>query len=210
MPKCESNIMQVAKLQREIEERRLELLEILKREQTRIVEDYTFEDHDGKKVKLSDLFGEKNDLIVIHNMGTRCPYCTLWADGFNGLYEHLADRTAFVVISNDEVSAQKAFKESRGWRFPMVSCKDTTFFGDLGFLHDEIERPEFGRFSPGISSFRKLEDGRIERIASRDLGPGDDYCALWPIFDLLADGVHGWEAKFSYAGSKAKGSCCQH
>lgn len=209
MPKCESKIMQVAQLQMEIEERRTELLEILKREQTRIVEDYTFADHDDKQVKLSSLFGDKTDLIVIHNMGTRCPYCTMWADGFSGLYEHLADRTAFVLVSNDDVEAQKAFKKTRGWRFPMVSCKDTSFFDDLGFLHDEIERPEFGRFSPGISSFRKLPDGKIERIASRSFGPGDDYCVVWPIFDLLADGPKNWEAKFSY-GHKEGGSCCAH
>jgi len=31
-------------------------------------------------VRLSELFAGKADLIVIHNMGTTCPNCTLWAD----------------------------------------------------------------------------------------------------------------------------------
>jgi predicted dithiol-disulfide oxidoreductase (DUF899 family) len=31
-------------------------------------------------VRLSELFAGKADLILIHNMGTTCPNCTLWAD----------------------------------------------------------------------------------------------------------------------------------
>jgi predicted dithiol-disulfide oxidoreductase (DUF899 family) len=210
MTTCESEIKQVAKLQKEIQEKRAELIEILKREQKLPVEDYVFQSHDGKKVKLSELFGDKSDLIVIHNMGARCPYCTMWADGFNGLYQHLADRAAFVVVSNDAVDAQQTFKQSRGWRFPMISSMGTDFFADLGFLHEESETSMYGRFSPGISTFKKHADGKIERVASRNFGPGDDYCVTWPMFDLLAEGTNGWEAKFSYADSKADKSCCSH
>jgi predicted dithiol-disulfide oxidoreductase (DUF899 family) len=60
-------------------------------------------------VQLSDLFGEHEDLIVIHNMGVSCPYCTLWADGFNGLIRHLEDRAAFVMVSPDPPDIQKEF-----------------------------------------------------------------------------------------------------
>src|SRR5947207_7569269 len=45
-------------------------------------------------VRLSELFAGKADLILIHNMGTTCPNCTLWADGLNGIYHHLLDRAA--------------------------------------------------------------------------------------------------------------------
>lgn len=44
------------------------------------VVDYTFQTLNGP-VRLKDLFGDKNDLIVIHNMGASCRYCTLRADG---------------------------------------------------------------------------------------------------------------------------------
>ena len=30
-------------------------------------------------------------LLMIHNMGEACRYCTLWADGFNGFLPHLED-----------------------------------------------------------------------------------------------------------------------
>ena len=46
---------------------------------------------------LSALFDGRDDLIVIHNMGSKCAYCTMWADGYNGLYPHLKQRAAFVV-----------------------------------------------------------------------------------------------------------------
>ncbi len=55
------------------------------------VPDYVFTNTSGS-VRLSELFGGKPDLIVIHNMGATCPHCTLWADGFNGIYDHLANR----------------------------------------------------------------------------------------------------------------------
>lgn len=198
MVSCESEIKAVARLQKEITEKRAELLEILKKEQRREVEDYQFDTHDGRKIKLSEMFGDKKDLIVIHNMGTRCPYCTMWADGFSGVYKHLADRAAFVLASNDDVPTQIAFKKSREWRFPMVSCKGTNFFPDMGFLHENEPEHPFGRFSPGISTFQKLSDGKIIRVASRAFGPGDDFCVTWPILDLLDGGTKGWEAKFSY------------
>jgi Bacterial protein of unknown function (DUF899) len=60
------------------------------------VQDYEFATPQGK-ARLSALFGDKDTLFVIHNMGTTCAHCTMWADGFNGVFEHLRDRAAFVV-----------------------------------------------------------------------------------------------------------------
>jgi hypothetical protein len=47
------------------------------------VSDYEFSTIEGQ-VRLSELFADKEYLLVIHNMGAGCRYCTLWADGFNG------------------------------------------------------------------------------------------------------------------------------
>src|SRR5262249_37920202 len=75
------------------------------------VEDYAFTRADGESVRLSGLFGGKDTLIVIHNMGRSCPYCTLWADGFNGVYAHLSNRAAFVLSSPDKPDEQRQFAE---------------------------------------------------------------------------------------------------
>ena len=59
---------EIARLERELFEKQQELAE-LKRGQERVaVNDYELKGSDGT-VHLSDLFGDKNDLIVVHNMG---------------------------------------------------------------------------------------------------------------------------------------------
>lgn len=156
-----------------------------------VVRDYTLTGPGGVPVTLSSLFGERTELMVIHNMGKGCEYCTLWADGFNGVYQHLRDRAPFVVISPDAPEVQAAFAASRGWQFPMMSSMGTTFRADMGFENEEGTMP-------GVSTFRKNADGTITHTAKDMLGPGDDYCAVWHLFDLLPDGVNGWEPKFTY------------
>src|SRR5262249_27031844 len=69
------------------------------------VKDYELQSADGA-VKLSQLFGGKDTLFVVHNMGASCPNCTMWADGFNGVFDHLRDRAAFVVASPDTPEQQ--------------------------------------------------------------------------------------------------------
>ena len=76
------------------------------------VRDYELSGWDGP-VHLSQLFGDKRDLILIFNMGRECSSCTMWADGFNGVYDHLASRAAFVVASPNPVDVQKAFAKNK-------------------------------------------------------------------------------------------------
>lgn len=161
------------------------------------VEDYVFAGADGER-RLSQLFADKADLIVIHNMGASCPYCTMWADGFNGVYAHLADRAAFVVISPDPVASQQAFARKRGWRFPLLSHRDTSFAADMGYRSGD------GGYTPGVSAFQKRA-GRLVRVNDLGMGPGDDFCSVWHFYDLLPEGSAGWRPRFSYpeAGASA-------
>jgi predicted dithiol-disulfide oxidoreductase (DUF899 family) len=154
------------------------------------VPDYVFARTEGT-VRLTTLFGMKNDLIVIHNMGKSCPNCTLWADGFNGIYDHLANRAAFVVSSPDSPDTQRDFAAGRGWRFPMVSHQGTTFAADMGY------RSEAGGWWPGVSVFQRRGE-QIVRVADTGFHPDDDFCALWHLFGLLPNGSANWSARFSY------------
>ncbi len=167
-----------------------------------VIEDYTLQNSDGI-IKLSALFGDKPDLLLIHNMGKRCSYCTLWADGFIGLYPHLSDRAAFVLTSPDDVATQIEFATSRDWPFPLASVKDSPLPKDLGF------EPEPGKHWPGFSALHRQEDGTIIRTGRTHFGPGDDFCAVWPMLDLLKDGPNGWEPKYAYGGVGADGGGCQ-
>jgi len=156
------------------------------------VQDYSLKDLNGEASTLSSLFGTKSDLIIVHNMGKACRYCTLWADGFNGIREHLENRAAFAVVSPDEPSEIKKFADGRGWRFKMFSSNDSDFTKAMGYETSD------GNPMPGISTFHKDSDGNIIRITHSPLGPGDDFCSLWHIFDMLKEGPNGWEPQYSY------------
>ncbi len=156
------------------------------------VEDYVFRGADGGATRLSELFGDKDTLFVVHNMGASCVYCTLWADGFNGVYDHLANRAAFALSSPDAPDAQRKFAAGRGWKFPMVSYAGNTFGEDMGYRVD-------GRARPGVSVFRR-KNGKILRVADTGFSPGDDFCAVWHFLDLVPEGAAGWQPKFKYAG----------
>lgn len=153
------------------------------------VQDYTFATPQGS-VQLSTLFGDKDTLILVHNMGRSCVYCTMWADGFNGIYPHLRDRAAFVVTSPDDPATQQRFAADRGWRFPMVSHQGTSFAADMGYTRD-------GRPMPGLSIFKR-QGNEIQRVSDTGFQPGDDFCTVWHIFDLIPEGANGWEAKYAY------------
>jgi predicted dithiol-disulfide oxidoreductase (DUF899 family) len=143
------------------------------------VSNYTFQKFDGTKINLSDLFGTHNYLILIHNMGKSCSYCTLWADGFSGVSYFIEKKAAFAVVSPDPHDVQKEFYNSRGWKFNMYSACNSDFIKDMGFYTKQ------GGYLPGVSVFYKSNKGKISRIAMDYFGPGDFYCSPFHFFDLL-------------------------
>jgi predicted dithiol-disulfide oxidoreductase (DUF899 family) len=183
---------EIEDLEREIHQKQ-ERLEELRRQQPRQpVHDYELRAWDGRTIRLSETFGDKDDLIVIHNMGQSCSYCTMWADGFNGVVDHLLDRAAFMVVSPDPPAAQEKFARGRGWRFDMLSDEGSSFTEDMGF------RSAAEGWLPGVSTFRRTPAGEIVRVAAAPLGPGDPFCAVWHLFGLLENGTEGWGPKFRY------------
>ena len=156
------------------------------------VEDYEVTTSNGARVRLSALFGGKRDLILVHNMGRKCPMCTTWADGFNGLRVHLEARAAFVVSSPDVPEVQREFAASRGWGFRMVSVAGTTLARDLGFASERMP------YLPGISVLRREDDGRIVRVGRSGFGPYDDFCPLFHVLALFPEGQGDWWPQLSY------------
>jgi predicted dithiol-disulfide oxidoreductase (DUF899 family) len=154
------------------------------------VKDYVFATLKGS-MPLSALFGGKRDLFVIHNMGRGCNSCTMWADGFNGLYPHIADRAAFYVSNAETPEQQAEFATSRGWKFPMVSTQGNTFADDMGFTNAA------GKPTPGVSAFQK-QAGRIIRVSASGFNDADEFCPIWRLFDLLPEGAADWRPQQSY------------
>lgn len=156
------------------------------------VSDYTLLQPDGAPIALSALFGAKPDLLVIHNMGRRCVYCTLWADGLQSFRPHIEDRCGLIITTPDAPAIAATFAASRGWTTRVISHAGSTFAHDLGF------EPKPGEHWPGVSALRRRPDGAIIRTGRAQFGPGDPFCAPWHLFDLLQGGAGDWAPRYEY------------
>jgi predicted dithiol-disulfide oxidoreductase (DUF899 family) len=73
----------------------------------------------------------------------------------------------------------------------MVSHAGTSFAADMGY------RSEEGGRLPGVSVFRR-DRNRVLHVSDAQFGPGDDFCSLWYILDLLPGGPGDWQPKYRY------------
>lgn len=172
--------------------------------------DYTFQTDNGE-VAMADLFGDHSQLIVYHFMfgpewQAGCISCSFWADTFNGLAPHLAQRDiAFVAVSSAPMSMLAPFKKRMGWGFDWVSSSTNDFNADfdVGFGPDRVadaptDRPLMYNFKeidaammdemPGTSVFAKGEDGAIYHTYST-YGRGLDITnAAYSYIDMTPNG----------------------
>lgn len=153
------------------------------------VENYTFATTNGE-ASLLDLFGDMDKLLLIHNMGQGCRYCTLWADGFNGFLPHLESVMSVVLVSKDPPKLQRSFAGTRGWRFRLAS------HGGDSYIREQSVQ-EGAENMPGAVAYERQGD-RIMRMNSCVFGPGDIYCSMWSLLGLASMGEQEWAPQFRY------------
>ncbi len=193
VPKDKSQLTEeLRSAEKELARCRKTVTDLRRQMQPEEIAEYAFKTPGGKDVSLADLFGDKDDLVVVHNMGKHCPCCTLWADGLNGVYQHLENRAVFAVVSPDAPGTVKEFAGGRGWKFTILPNNGGPFSKDMGYESDK------GEPWPGVSTFRRDTSGKIRRVSHAPFGPGDNFCSVWHIFDMLESGADGWQPKFKY------------
>jgi predicted dithiol-disulfide oxidoreductase (DUF899 family) len=153
------------------------------------VKNYTFKNLEGE-VTLLELFQGRDTLFLVHNMGQGCRYCTLWADGLNGFVPHLESQFAFALVSKDEPQAQRAFANSRNWRFRMAS------HGGGTYIKEQTVTPEEDN-TPGMVCYIR-KGNEIFRKNAVGFGPGDEFCPQWNILSLAGINTEAWTPQFSY------------
>lgn len=153
------------------------------------IDHYAFETCDGS-VSLLDLFGAHERMLVIHNMGQGCRYCTLWGDGFNGFVPHLESALSLVVVSKDPPEVQRNFANSRGWRFRLAS------HGGGAYIKEQSAQAGSSNMPGAVVYERRGAD--IFRLNSCVFGPGDQYCAMWSLLGLAGLGEAEWSPQFNY------------
>ncbi len=180
---------EIVEVEREIFELSIKLSKLRQAAAPAPVLDYCFETFSGTAA-LSELFGGKKHLLAIHNMGQGCRYCTLWADGLNGLLQHLESAFAVVLLSPDPPQLQRDFANSRGWRFRLAS------HGGGKYIAEQSVMEGHGNM-PGAVVYELSED-RILRSNSVVFGPGDLYCPVWHLLPLAGIDAGTWTPQFRY------------
>jgi predicted dithiol-disulfide oxidoreductase (DUF899 family) len=144
----------------------------------RVDKEYVFDGPNGPQT-LAQLFAGKSQLVIYHFMfgpdwEAGCKSCSFWADNFNGITAHLAQRdVTMIAVSRAPLAKLQAFARRLGWSFTWVSSFGSDFNFDfrVSFQADEVERgaavynfattrPQSSEM-PGISVFCKDASGAI-------------------------------------------------
>src|ERR1700741_4238891 len=125
--------------------------ELAKRRQelpwVRIDREYRFETDEGS-VSLAHLFRGRSQLLVYHFMfgpdyTAGCPSCSAIADGFNGVFVHLANHDVMLwAVSRAPLAKLQAYKRRLGWTFPWASSFGSDFNGDFSASFTEQQQRE--------------------------------------------------------------------
>ncbi len=180
---------EIPELEKQIFELTAKLNELRKASAGDEVRDYEFSTIDGA-TSLLKMFGDKQQLLLIHNMGQGCRYCTLWADGFNGFLQHLESVMSVVLVSKDPPELQRQFANSRDWRFRLASHGGGKYISEQTVM-DGAEN------TPGAVVYERDGD-KITRKNSCIFGPGDIYCSMWGLLGLAGLGADNWTPQYAY------------
>jgi predicted dithiol-disulfide oxidoreductase (DUF899 family) len=151
-------------------------------------EDYVFQwandGNVGKSVKFSELFGDKDSLLLYSfmfgpNWDKPCPACTSLVDAFDRAWYSVSRSAAFVAIAKAQPDRINAWAKERGWsQIPLVSGMESTFEADYKSQGDSDDMQW-----PVMHVFRK-QGGKIFHFWSTELG-SNHVDTVWPFWNLL-------------------------
>ena len=185
----QNNQAEIQAMEQQILELNQKLVELRKANGPIEVPNYPFRTQAGETTLL-ELFGDRDRLLAIHNMGQGCRYCTLWADGFNGFLPHLESVMSVVLVSKDDPDTQRRFANARGWRFRLAS------HGGGDYIKEQTCSDGAGNM-PGAVVYER-EANRIMRKNVCVFGPGDLYCSMWSLLGLAGLSEGEWTPQYSY------------
>jgi predicted dithiol-disulfide oxidoreductase (DUF899 family) len=199
-----------------------------------IPEDYLFDrigdDGAATTVRMSELFGDKDTLMIYHYMFPRyaedsragptrgslagvpleegpCPSCTALIDMWEGTMPHFEGLGGnLVVVARAPIERVAAFARDKGWRHTkLLSAAHCSFRRDYG--GDGAD----GQPAPLLTVFKRWPDGTMRLHWASELyfapmDPGQDprhmgtVEPLWTLFDLTPGGRPAGDEQIEYAG----------
>lgn len=194
---------------------------------------YAFDTPQGRK-SLTDLFGDKSQLVVYHFMlgpgwVQGCPSCSYLADHFDCMTVHLAQRdVTFMAVSRAPLAEIEAYKKRMGWHFPWASSYESDFNSDFGvtFSKDDAAAktpaynygtvPVNSEELPGLSTFCKSERGEVFHTYSTYARGLDILVGTYNVLDMAPKGrdedslpwTMAWVRRHDEYERSAGASCC--
>jgi predicted dithiol-disulfide oxidoreductase (DUF899 family) len=171
-----------------------------------VPEDYTLEGEEGT-VHLSDLFGDKQTLIIYSMMfgpqrERACPVCTSFLSAWDGTTRNLRERVALAVFARSPIQRLLDYKKERGWQ-------NLQLYSDMSGNYTRTYVNADDADVPGLSVFTR-RDGTIRHFWSGEISgemadPGQDprgapdLDPLWTVLDLTPAGRGAtWYPKLAY------------
>jgi predicted dithiol-disulfide oxidoreductase (DUF899 family) len=150
-------------------------------------EDYVFQWANdgkvGKPVKFSELFGDKDSLMIYSFMfgpswDNPCPACTSLVDGFDRSAYQVTRYAAFVAMAKAPAERINAWAHKRSWsQIALVSGSSASFQAD--YKCQESDDKQF----PVMLVFRR-QGGKIFHFWSTELG-WNHVDTVWPYWNLM-------------------------
>jgi predicted dithiol-disulfide oxidoreductase (DUF899 family) len=174
-----------------------------------VPQDYEFEAEGGRRLRLSEMFGDKPTLITYFWMyGPQrerpCPMCTNLLGGLEGNAKDIEQKAALAIIALSPVARQLDFALERGWKhLRFYSAAGNDFARDYrGLTADGID-------TAALNVFVK-RDGRVFHFWGGEMDgstadPGQDprgapdIAPLWNFLDMTPEGREpDWYPKLDY------------
>ena len=157
-------------------------------------EDYVFqwatEGKVGKPVRFSELFGDKNSLMLYSWMfgpswDKPCPSCTSLMDGFDRAWYSVAQNAAFAAVAKAPAERINAWAKERGWsQISLVSGSQCSYQADYK-CQGETEDMQL----PVMHVFTK-RDGKIFHFWGTEtmMNHVDTVWPYWNLMDFTPEG----------------------
>lgn len=144
----------------------------------------------GQRVKLSELFEDKNTLLLYSfmfgpNWDKPCMSCTSLMDGFDRTWYSVNRHAAFVAIAKAPVEKIHAWAKQRGWsQIPMVSGYESSYQADYKCQADSDDMQ-----LPVMHVFKK-QGGKIYHFWGTETMSNhvDTVWAYWNLMDMTPEG----------------------
>jgi predicted dithiol-disulfide oxidoreductase (DUF899 family) len=165
--------------------------------------DYSFDESGTRTVRLSQLFEDGKDTLLLYNfmfipgkaglsLEGACPSCTSIIDAVDGEAPHIVQRINLAVVAKAPIEQFEAHARTRGWRnVRLLSSANTTYNADYLGEGERGQHP--------IATVFVRRDGKIHHFWSSELffaptEPGlhprhvDFIWPLWAVLDLTPEG----------------------